>query len=119
MFNTGMNRMILAKLATGLGCIFCLVVSLGLLLSTLHSRRIIHTRLPPCPANMGGKEGAKSMWMLEQKKSEHDIPTEDDLKSYLKNGVFPVCPNGGTYSINAVNVRATCSVDSPVVATNR
>jgi hypothetical protein len=33
-----------------------------------------------------------------------------DLLPYLKDGVFPVCPDGGTYSINSVDAVPTCSV---------
>jgi len=39
--------------------------------------------------------------MLDNKKSDNDTATGDDLKPFLKNGAFPTCPSGGTYTINA------------------
>ena len=63
--------------------------------------------------NIEAIEGAKAVWKLENKKGDHDVATEEDLVVHLKNGVLPACPNGGTYSINANDTRATCSVHAP------
>ena len=45
-------------------------------------------------------EGAKVTWALEHKKQNTDIPTEEDIKSYLDE--FPKHPPGGRFVINAV-----------------
>ncbi len=62
-----------------------------------------------CDMNIEAIEQGKQVWSLENKKGDNDAASEDDLKGHLKNGVFPTCPSGGTYTINANNVRATCS----------
>ena len=43
-------------------------------------------------------------------KTDDDIPTALELLPYLKDAVFPTCPSGGTYTINAVGVPPTCSI---------
>jgi prepilin-type N-terminal cleavage/methylation domain-containing protein len=64
-----------------------------------------------CVANLRTIDGAKATWALEQKKTGVDVPTEGDLYGptlYVKER--PSCPAGGTYSINAVDVKPACSV---------
>jgi type II secretory pathway pseudopilin PulG len=63
-----------------------------------------------CLMNIEQIEGAKQQWVLNEKKKDTDTPSEDDLKSYLKDNKFPDCPAGGTYSINAVDTKCTCSL---------
>ena len=70
-----------------------------------------------CAMNIEAIENAKEMWSLENKKGDNDVAGEDDLKVHLKNNLFPTCPSGGTYSINANNTKATCSVHTQVTAT--
>jgi hypothetical protein len=56
-------------------------------------------------------DGAKQQWALENQKPPNAIPTANDLAPYLRNGTAGiVCPSGGTYSINAVNVLPTCTI---------
>jgi len=43
------------------------------------------------------------------------LPTAQYLAPYLKDGVMPVCPDGGTYSINAAGEPPTCSVPGHVL----
>jgi hypothetical protein len=52
---------------------------------------------------------------LENEKTVDAIPSVPDLLPYLANMVFPVCPSGGTYTINAVGVPPTCSVPGHVL----
>lgn len=64
-----------------------------------------------CVANLRTIDGAKATWALEQKKTGADVPTATDLYGptlYVKE--TPVCPAGGTYTINAVDVKPACSV---------
>jgi hypothetical protein len=63
-----------------------------------------------CINNLRMIDAAKHEWALGKNKQATDVPTEDDLKPYLMNGRFPVCPQGGTYTINAVNQPPTCSI---------
>jgi chromosome segregation ATPase len=68
-----------------------------------------------CINNLRQIDAAKQAWALENNKSEDAIPTERDLLPYLKNGVFPVCPDGGTYTIGAVGEKPTCSIPGHVL----
>jgi prepilin-type N-terminal cleavage/methylation domain-containing protein len=63
-----------------------------------------------CKMNRDAVDNAKQLWMVENKKSDKDTPSEDDLKVYLKNNTFPSCPGGGTYTIYAGEQPTTCSV---------
>jgi hypothetical protein len=62
-----------------------------------------------CQMNVEQIEAAKQMWAVEHKKGNDERPSEKDLQPYLKNGALPVCPEGGTYTLNAVTSRAACS----------
>jgi septal ring factor EnvC (AmiA/AmiB activator) len=63
-----------------------------------------------CIANLKQIDAAKIQWALEYNKADDAIPTAQDLLPYFKDGVFPVCPSGGTYTINAVALAPTCSI---------
>ncbi len=61
-----------------------------------------------CINNLRQLDAAKNEWALEKGKKAGDVPTQEDLLHYLRS--WPVCPSGGTYSINAVGEPPTCSV---------
>jgi chromosome segregation ATPase len=63
-----------------------------------------------CIANLKLIDAAKLQWALLNNKAEDAIPTKQDLLPYFKDGVFPVCPSGGTYTINAVGETPSCSI---------
>ena len=63
-----------------------------------------------CIANLKKIDAAKLQWALQNNKAEDAIPTSQDLLPYFKDGVFPVCPSGGVYTINAVALAPTCSI---------
>jgi len=65
-----------------------------------------------CINNLRQIDGAKQQWALEHGKKADDVPTVADLKPYFKNGVFPICLAGGTYTIGAVTNAPTCSIPS-------
>lgn len=65
-----------------------------------------------CINNLRQIDAAKNEWALEKQKSPGDVPTAADLTPYLKDGKFPVCPAGGTYTIGAVSNAPTCSIPS-------
>jgi len=62
-----------------------------------------------CIFNLRQIDSAKQQWALDNKKTDADTPTPEDLKPYLNKKQFPVCPAGGTYSINPVSSRLECS----------
>jgi chromosome segregation ATPase len=63
-----------------------------------------------CINNLRQIDAAKQQWALENKKTADAIPTAQDLSPYFKDGIFPVCPSGGTYMIGTVGEVPTCSV---------
>jgi competence protein ComGC len=62
-----------------------------------------------CLSNLRQIDAAKQQWALDNKKQATDIPTESDLAPYLKGVATLKCPAGGTYQINAVGEKPTCS----------
>jgi hypothetical protein len=66
-----------------------------------------------CIQNLHTIDNAKGQWAVEQRKQETDTPTWGDLRVYLTNGssgALPACPAGGSYQINAVGQKPTCSL---------
>jgi len=61
-----------------------------------------------CINNLRQIDGAKNEWALENNKKATDVPTKADLLPYLRS--WPVCPQGGTYTIGAVGDKPTCSI---------
>ena len=64
-----------------------------------------------CIANLKQIDGAKQSWALEQKKVPTDTPAKTDLygtDKYIRDE--PFCPDSGTYTINPVGTKPTCSV---------
>ena len=59
---------------------------------------------------------AKQQWAFEKNKSDDAVPTVKNLLPYLKDGVFPACPAGGSYSINAVGELPGCSLPGHVLS---
>jgi len=100
--------------------IMVVVAIIGLLMSVATvgiSRAIKTAQKQTCAMNVQAIENAKQIWQLENKKGDNDVASEDDLKPILKNQTYPICPSGGTYTINADSSHATCSVH-PAVATS-
>ena len=66
-----------------------------------------------CIANLKQLDGAKSTWALEQKKVNTDSPDDTDLfgaTQYIRDK--PACPGGGTYALNQVDTKPTCTQSS-------
>ena len=64
-----------------------------------------------CIANLRQIEGAKHEWALETKKGSTDLPVQTDLygtDKYIREE--PTCPGSGTYTINIVITKPTCSL---------
>ena len=68
-----------------------------------------------CINNLREIDAAKQQWALENEKTAGAIPTAQDLLPYLPDNLFPVCPAGGVYSINAAGVPPTCSIPGHVL----
>ena len=68
-----------------------------------------------CINNLRQIDQVKQQWALEKNKDAADVPAAQDLLPYFTTGAFPVCPDGGTYTINAVGMLPTCSVPGHVL----
>jgi hypothetical protein len=68
-----------------------------------------------CINNLHAINAAKQLWALDKQKNNTDVPTAQDLLPYFKDGTFPVCPDGGTYSINALSEAPTCTIPGHVL----
>ena len=68
-----------------------------------------------CINNLHLIDAAKQQWALDKNKAATDVPTTQDLLPYLKDGIFPVCPDGGSYSLNAAGELPTCSIQGHVL----
>jgi hypothetical protein len=73
----------------------------------------IVTKQNACINNLRLIDAAKQQWALEFRKQTTDTPAKEDLQPYLGRGVhgeWPVCPDGGVYSIKSVGEPPTCSI---------
>ena len=61
-----------------------------------------------CINNLRQLDAAKQQWALEKGKVADDVPTKEDLLPYLRR--WPVCPQGGTYTLGPVGKSPRCSI---------
>jgi len=62
-----------------------------------------------CIDNLRQIDAAKQQWALDKNADANAVPTVQDLTPYFKDGAFPVCPDGGTYTINSMTQAPVCS----------
>jgi chromosome segregation ATPase len=84
-------------------------------LQTEQQQAALAANANTCINNLRQLDAAKQQWALEKIKAATDVPTAQDLLPYLKDGVFPVCPDGGNYAINAVGELPACSISGHVL----
>jgi hypothetical protein len=85
------------------------VVSLLSVIPNFFKKRDVSANFS-CMANLRQIEGAKQQWTVENKKLATDVPADSDIYGptlYIR--AKPLCPQGGTYSLNAVSAAPTCS----------
>jgi type II secretory pathway pseudopilin PulG len=61
-----------------------------------------------CINNLRQLDAAKNEWALEKAKKATDTPTKQDLLPFLRS--WPVCPQGGNYTIGPVSEPPKCSI---------
>ncbi|HTY87262.1 MAG TPA: DUF4190 domain-containing protein [Candidatus Acidoferrum sp.] len=74
----------------------------------VKARQVAQTNA--CINHLRQIDAAKQEWALEGSKQPGDVPKAQDLTPFFKNGVFPTCPAGGSYTIGAVSNAPTCSI---------
>ena len=70
-------------------------------------------KLSACKLNLEGIQIAKQMWANEKSEATNEVPSWNDLQDFLAGQSLkgiPICPDGGTYSINRVGERPKCSI---------
>ena len=64
-----------------------------------------------CVANLRMIDFAKEQWATENEKQPTDVPKAEDLNPLMEKPLDSLkCPLNGTYTINAVGQKPTCSV---------
>jgi len=90
-------------------------ILLGLALPNLMKARV-RARQQLCIENLSQIESAKQIWGVEKGKKDGDVPTEAELigaNNYIKKQ--PICPAGGSYSLNGIGITAGCTTDGHVL----
>jgi len=108
------NGLALGGLITGYACI-ALSIFLIPLLAAIAIPNFVKARstaqMNACISNLRQIDGAKEMWVVENKKETSDTPTAQELDAYFKGGFSSLkCPAGGVYTINPAGEKPTCSI---------
>jgi prepilin-type N-terminal cleavage/methylation domain-containing protein len=86
-------------------------ILIGLALPNFVKARV-RARQQLCIENLSQIESAKQIWGVEHAKKDGDIPANNELigaSLYMKKD--PICPAGGTYSLNGIGANASCNID--------
>lgn len=88
--------------------IFILAILLGIgFPSWMYARTKSQAKI--CSRTLSKINTAKEQWAMENRKQTGDPVTMNDIvPNYLKT--LPVCPAGGTYTINNVGTDPVCSI---------
>ncbi|MBN1902899.1 hypothetical protein JW926_16370 [Candidatus Sumerlaeota bacterium] len=69
-----------------------------------------NSRTQACQENLSKIDGAKEQWALENKKQKGaEVRMEDLVGQNLYIRRTPICPRGGTYTLNVIGEDPTCS----------
>jgi prepilin-type N-terminal cleavage/methylation domain-containing protein len=72
------------------------------------------SRRNTCIANLKQMDSAKEQWAMDNKASSGAAVQMSDIAgTYMKGAVTgPVCPGGGTYTVNVVGTNPSCSLSA-------
>lgn len=98
--------------------IMIVVAIIGILIAIavpgfIKARR--EARRRACQENLSKIDGAKQQWALDLNKAGTETPDMTDLVEANRTGYLqkePICPGGGTYTINTVDTDPTCTQES-------
>ena len=69
-----------------------------------------------CINNLRLIDSSKEQYAIENNLADGaTAPSSASLAEYFKGNVFPSCPDGGNYSINAIGTDPTCTVTGHVL----
>ena len=63
-----------------------------------------------CINNLRQIDGAKQQWAMENNKPANTLVSAVNITAYLPGNTLPVCPSGGSYTLNAIGTAPACSV---------
>lgn len=63
-----------------------------------------------CVNNMRIMDGGKESWAMANRIEAGKQPDIDGVNEYIKDGMTPVCPAGGTYDYRVIGESPECSV---------
>jgi prepilin-type N-terminal cleavage/methylation domain-containing protein len=78
-----------------------------------YMRARANSRIASCLSNLKRIEDAKEMWAAENRAGATATPTKAQLLGDATTGFmrsWPSCPENGTYAINDMTTRPTCTV---------
>ena len=84
-------------------------------INSLPSIQIMKPKTKTAINNLKKLDGAKEQWALENKKSAGSTVDSTGVVSYIKGSAMPICPGGGSYSLNNVDTPPTCSLTDHVI----
>ncbi|MFO1487432.1 MAG: hypothetical protein U1F65_03045 [Verrucomicrobiota bacterium] len=86
-------------------------------ISKLHTEIAARTKLAAgdasrnaCINNLRQLDAAKQQWALEHNKTADAQPAGPDILPYMPGNAVPICPAGGSYTLNGMSKSPTCSV---------
>ena len=62
-----------------------------------------------CISNLKQLDGAVQQWAVENRKLPTDTVSLTNILGYLQRSNYPVCPEGGVYTVTIVGVSPTCT----------
>ena len=92
--------------------VFLVLFSLFLLVAVIAPRfKKAHpiSERNTCIANLKQLDAAKAQWAFERKANASTVPQLSELAPFLKGGLTPLCPTGGTYTLGSANESPRCS----------
>ena len=75
-----------------------------------YNKSRLKSQKEACGASLAEMDTCKRMWALESKATDTNAPTDSDLFGIGKfMSEKPKCPGNGTYTINAMNLKVSCT----------
>jgi hypothetical protein len=62
-----------------------------------------------CINNLRQLDAAKEQWAMASNSAAGAIPVEKEALQYIRGAAMPICPQGGSYTLNVIGVTPTCS----------
>jgi hypothetical protein len=105
-------RLTRRRLLIGVIVVVIMAAMLPVITSFQKSRALAQRN--SCVANMRQIDGATISFALEQKLYRGDAVPAQEVAQFLRRGVIPTCPAGGTYTLPVVMQSPICSVHGPL-----